>query len=166
MYRLSLVLLFFLSTLLLAEPKNVYLGAGIRSKEELVEDRILGSSLTADMLRSGRFSAEQVKQVRELIQSVSREGLPIEQLVYRIREGVSKRVDFELLYRVVTKKVEWLRQSQSMVEDYNLAGYKVENKVYCIQLVSELFARGVSPVEFKEFTDIGRLFIFSLEITS
>lgn len=104
------------------------------------------SEIKEFLTKETNFTTEQINTVTKLVDNAIREELPEEFIYQRVREGVTKKVEYILLYTTLIEKIAKLKIAKLLLEEFFNVPEKDIN--YCVQYLSEQLDQGLTAEEF------------------
>lgn len=101
------------------------------------------------------FTEKQVENILDLLEKSEIEGLPVEILINRLKEGVARRSTFPVVLNVLTKKINSLQLAKKLLYEYLNMGIRVKDIKYSQQLLAELLERNLLAEEFEAMAKLG-----------
>ena len=105
------------------------------------------------------WTEKQVEDILGFIEKSKGEGLPVEVLINRLKEGVARGSNYTAVLEVLTKKINSLKSAKELIYKHTdrdaPVGVSAEDIKYSHQLLAELLGRGLAEQEFEEISGIG-----------
>jgi hypothetical protein len=90
----------------------------------------------------GEFQAKQVMRILSLTAQLELAGLPSEGFVHKVKEGVAKGIEGEMILEVAEKKALFLRRANNLLNRIILDGYDIEDRELLLTAVAEALEEG------------------------
>jgi hypothetical protein len=97
--------------------------------------------------REANFTAAELRRVLSLMARAKLAGLPHDDLLNKLREGLAKGVTPEAIERAVESKAQTLRRAKSLVDTLLTEGRIAPNYVYALKVVADALEAGVPPTD-------------------
>jgi len=97
------------------------------------------------LLEGRHFTAEQTQAVLALLDGADRRGLPVRELVDRVREGIARRASARAILGVVQDRVGQLERADDIVRRCAQEGVPVRNRERVLVRLADSLAQGVAP---------------------
>lgn len=97
--------------------------------------------------RQAEFTAAELRRVLSLMARAKLAGLPHDDLLNKLREGLAKGAPPEVIERAVESKAQTLRRGKSLVDALLTEGRIAPNYAYALKVVADALEAGVPPAE-------------------
>lgn len=113
------------------------------------------AELVADCRASG-FTMGEIQRILALVAKVKLAGLPHRQLFEKLREGLVKGAQPELIDAALAGKATTLRKAKTVVDDLLLEGHAVKDYNLAIEVVADALDVGMSPQQIRVMVQKGK----------
>jgi len=90
----------------------------------------------------GEFQAKQTMRILSLTAQLKLAGLPAEEFIHKVKEGVAKGVDSEKILEVAEKGALFLRKANNLLNRIILDGYEIKDRELLLTAVAEALEEG------------------------
>ncbi|MBI5017078.1 MAG: hypothetical protein HZB55_16525 [Deltaproteobacteria bacterium] len=97
--------------------------------------------------RGAGFTALELRRVLSLMVRAKLAGLPHDDLLNKLREGLAKRAPPDAIERAVESKAQSLRRAKSLVDALLTDGRATPDYGYALKVVADALEAGVAPVD-------------------
>lgn len=97
--------------------------------------------------REAGFASVEVRRVLALVRKAKLAGLPHDDLLNKLREGLAKRAPPEAVERAVEGKAQSLRRAKTLVDLLLSEGCTAPNYVLALQCVADALEGGADPAD-------------------
>jgi len=98
----------------------------------------------------GEFRARQVVRILSLTAQLELSGLPAEEFVHKVKEGVAKGIEGEKILEVAEKRALFLRKATNLLNRLILDGYEIDDRELLLTAVAEALENGKKEKQIRE----------------
>lgn len=112
-----------------------------------------------DLVNRCRFAGFTAAELRRMLSLMSRAklaGLPHDDLLNKLREGLAKGAQPEAIERAVESKAQTLRRSKSLVDSLLAEGRSAPDYAFALKVVADALDVGASPADILRSVRDGR----------
>jgi len=120
---------------------------GIVGSLELDDEEVVHFRETVDVFREQGFPARSCLDYVNLAYGLNKADISLEDLAYKVREGVAKGATPDRVMVVINDRVGWLKSARVVVLSLENEGVDFLDKQMSYRVLADYLARGVSPDE-------------------
>lgn len=94
--------------------------------------------------RAQGFASSEIRRMLALIAKAKLAGLPHDDLLLKLREGLAKNAAPELVDAALADKAQTLRKAKSLVDTLLMSGYSTDDYELAIKVVADTLEMGLS----------------------
>jgi len=103
------------------------------------------------------FTPAEIQSLLTLLNKASKEDLPLEFLINRLKEGIARKAEYQTVYNVLEEKIEKLKLAKGLTAECLAKGIKTKDVNYSQRVLGELLERGLTPNDFKDLANLAVL---------
>ena len=98
----------------------------------------------------GEFQARQVVRILSLTAQLELAGLPAEEFVHKVKEGVAKGIEGKKILEVAERRALSLRKATNLLNRLILDGYEIDDRELLLTAVAEALEEGKKEKQLRE----------------